>query len=98
MLRMPAELKGRLEAAAASQRRTVTAEIVHRLEQSFAAPAVPGEDFLEVVAQMKRELEELGRRDRELNSPLHQQRLRKALRVNERPRIVKPIRSYKKLD
>lgn len=59
-LRMPAELRERLEEAAAETGRSMNAEIVARLQQSFG-PRV-GLKRAEVVAIVKATVEELAER------------------------------------
>lgn len=41
-LRIPDGLKAKISEAALENRRSMTAEIIDRLERSFTAPAVPG--------------------------------------------------------
>ncbi|MDR7024807.1 Arc family DNA-binding protein [Pseudomonas peli] len=54
--RMPAELKKKLEEAAAQNKRSTTAEIVARLEASFPADSVEYEAF---TSEMRPEVKEL---------------------------------------
>lgn len=55
-IRMPSELKGTLVSAADTSQRTLTAEIVHRLQQSFQAadstPTFPAEVMVAVREEM----------------------------------------------
>lgn len=44
--RIPAELKARLEAASKENHRSLTAELVARLEESFAGESLPSEDLI----------------------------------------------------
>lgn len=78
-LRIPAELKARVQAAAEANRRSMTAEIVDRLEQSFAPPIdlPPGQIKLDTeelirMDRLMREFAELiaNRRSRGLSEPV----------------------------
>ncbi len=48
-LRVPMELKEKIEKAALDNGRTITAEAVYRLEQSFENPATDPNDFQSLV-------------------------------------------------
>ena len=65
-IRLPAELKARVEGAAAENQRSLNAEIVHRLESSFHFSALissAGIEFAERLAQMlNRAVDEKGGR------------------------------------
>lgn len=47
-LRLPADLREQIEAAAAESRRSLTAEILARLQASFDAPLIKGDQTLKV--------------------------------------------------
>ena len=58
--RIPAELKKRLEKAAAENQRTLTAELVNRLEHSLSdAPNVNTIDLLDMVMRINEEIQAL---------------------------------------
>ncbi|MGF6781119.1 Arc family DNA-binding protein [Paraburkholderia sp. GAS334] len=66
-LRMPADLKARLERAASDNRRSTTAEIMARLEESFTGGAAPIDEhtldlFAEKVGQVLDEREKKKKR------------------------------------
>jgi len=60
-LRMPKQLRERLERAAEEAGRSVNAEIVARLRESFESK--PSHDLEEIVAIVKATVDELQRRD-----------------------------------
>lgn len=62
-IRMPADLKARLDEAAVAADRTLTAEIVRRLEESFGAPD-PVEDLKREVQDLKQQFVSFSRKRR----------------------------------
>lgn len=67
-LRIPAELKDQLDQAAAENKRSLTAEVVARLEQTFLAPAkldTSGEATMAVVLRLAALEQQLASRTRE---------------------------------
>lgn len=61
-LRMPAEIRGRIEAAAKANGRSMNAEILQRLTESFRIGVQGGRDSSPVSATNEQLLTELARR------------------------------------
>lgn len=60
-LRIPEALKNQIEQAAALKRRSMTAEIIARLEASFAANSLSPSDFLGIMDMQNENAEKLAR-------------------------------------
>ncbi|WP_158807988.1 Arc family DNA-binding protein [Beijerinckia sp. L45] len=87
-IRIPAELKEQIEAAAAENKRSMIAEIVARLEQSFSGQALQPLDtdvLKDAVKEAFREMfpERLGLRDnewREAGPPIEEHQQKRVVR------------------
>lgn len=87
---MPAELKAMLEAAAVQNKRSTTAELVARLQETFAidealqsiAPGSPIEGTALFLLQLDRELEEARAEVNHLNLAAHAQDMHEQLSHN----------------
>lgn len=87
---MPAELKAQLEAAAAQNKRSTTAELVARLQETFAidealqsiAPGAPVEGTALFLLQLDRELEEAREEVHHLNLAVHAKDMHEQLTHN----------------
>lgn len=78
-LRLPEDLKARIETAAEQSRRSMTAEIVARLEQSFEHPRAPGLADMDELRQMQEELRVL------LHNATVRSEMRDRLQAREEP-------------
>ena len=87
---MPAELKAMLEAAAVQNKRSTTAELVARLQETFAidealqsiAPGAPIEGTALFLLQLDRELEEAREEVHHLNLAVHAKDMHEQLTHN----------------
>ena len=66
-IRLPVDLKTRLEAAAVDNARSVTAEIVHRLQESFEVERLLPEGLDAVEARAQEQTESLARMSAQLD-------------------------------